>query len=372
MPKIVIFRTGRHTSMQGDTLDFSEADMTASCAAYDPVVHEAPLVVGHPKDTAPAYGWVQGLAMDGADVAADCDQVNPDFAELVKGGAFKKVSASWYAPNHPANPKPGVYYLRHVGFLGAQPPAIKGLKAVDFAEDDGEVVTIEFAEVRPWQRASGWRSVAALFRGLRDMLVEQQGAEKAEAMLPAYSIDNLLTLSEAEANADAPDSPAFSEPQQTEEPPVGQNTQPDAAELKRQADELARQQADFAEKQTAFRRDQNAAFLDGLVAQGRPLPIPKDNLLNFMEAISANALVVDFAEGKKPVADTFREILKAIPATVDFSERAPGTPGEDPDAAEDPSDVANRALDYQESQRAKGIIISTTDAVAYVEKERKK
>lgn len=370
MPEIEIFRVGSHTAMQGVTLDFSEAALAAACAAYVPGTHEAPLVIGHPKDTAPAWGWVKGLRMEGGVVLANCGQVNPDFAELVRKGSFKKRSASWYHPDNPANPKPGTYYLRHVAFLGAQPPALKGLKDVDFAED-GDVVTVEFSEVRPWQRASGWRSVAALFRGLRDTLVEQQGAEKAEAMLPATSIDTLLTLSEAEANADTPDSPAFSEPQQTKEPPVGQNTQPDAAELKRQTEELARQQADFAERQAKFRHDQNAAFLDNLVAQGRPLPIPKDDLLNFMEAISADTLVVDFAEGQRPAADTFREILKAIPATVDFRERAPGTPGED-NGGEDPSDVAHRALDYQESQRAKGIMISTTDAVAHVEKEGKK
>lgn len=365
MPKIVIFRTGRHTSMQGDTLDFSEADMAASCAAYDPAVHEAPLVVGHPKDTAPAYGWVKGLAMDGADVAADCAQVNPDFAELVKSGAFKKVSASWYAPSHPANPKPGVYYLRHVGFLGAQPPAIKGLRAVEFAEDDNQVVTVEFGEASD-------RSMAGLFRTLREFFLSEYGADKADKALPAWEVNWLNDQVAREAAQAEGAAPAFSEPQQTKDTNVGPNTQPDPAELKRQADDLARQQADFAERQTKFRRDQNAAFLDGLVAQGRPLPMAKDDLLNFMEAIGGDALVVDFAEGQRPAADTFREILKAMPATVDFSERAPGTPGADPDAAADPTDLAHRALEYQEAQAAKGITISTTDAVAHVQKEAAK
>ncbi len=51
---------------------------------------------------------------------------------MVKAGRFKSRSASFYHPDNPNNPKPGVYYLRHVGFLGAQPPAVKGLKAVEF------------------------------------------------------------------------------------------------------------------------------------------------------------------------------------------------------------------------------------------------
>ncbi|MFS2072756.1 hypothetical protein ACEN9D_28795 [Pseudomonas sp. CT11-2] len=39
---------------------------------------------------------------------------------------------------------PGVYYLRHVGFLGAQPPAVKGLRPIELAE--GEPGVIEFSE----------------------------------------------------------------------------------------------------------------------------------------------------------------------------------------------------------------------------------
>lgn len=40
---IHIFRPGRHTAMQGQSLDFSEADLAATAAAYNPALHEAPL-----------------------------------------------------------------------------------------------------------------------------------------------------------------------------------------------------------------------------------------------------------------------------------------------------------------------------------------
>lgn len=356
MPKIEIFRAGTHTAMQGVTLDFSEDKLAAACAAYDPALHEAPLVVGHPTATAPAYGWVKGMGMDGTSVVADCDQVNPDFAELVRAGTFKKVSASWYGPTHPANPKPGIYYLRHVGFLGAQPPAIKGLRAVDFAEDDGEVVTVEFGETAE-------RSMAGLFRTLREFFLAEYGAEKADQALPAWEVNWLNDQVVRDATqADA--APSFSE-YPNKEPSVA--TDPTPAELKAQAEKLAKDQADFAERQATFRREQNGAFLDSLVADGRPLPMPKDDLLNFMEAISPDGMVVDFAEGRKPAVDVFKALLKGMPATVDFSERAPATPGGD--TATDPADVARRALDFQEAQARAGNVISTTDAVAHVQKE---
>lgn len=152
MPTSVIhlFKPGTHTAMSGAQLDFSESDLAAMVAAYDINKHEAPICIGHPKDDAPAYGWVQGLRMAADGPEAIPHQVNADFAELHKSGAFKKISASFYPPASPHNPVPGVYYLRHVAFLGAQPPAIKGLRAprLDFAELD-DCVCIEFAEPDP-------------------------------------------------------------------------------------------------------------------------------------------------------------------------------------------------------------------------------
>ena len=61
---IHIFRPGRHTSMQGATIDFGEGDLIATAKAYDPTRHEAPLVIGHPRADAPAWGWVGGLTAD--------------------------------------------------------------------------------------------------------------------------------------------------------------------------------------------------------------------------------------------------------------------------------------------------------------------
>lgn len=126
---IHIFKPGRHVAMSGAALNFTESDLQASAAAYDPAIHEAPLVIGHPKVDAPAYGWVKSLAAGGDGLNIEPHQVNPDFAEMFASGAFKKVSASFYAPDSPCNPVPGVYYLRHVGF-GAQPPAVKGCVAL--------------------------------------------------------------------------------------------------------------------------------------------------------------------------------------------------------------------------------------------------
>jgi len=85
-------------------------------------------VLGHPKTTPHEYASVKGLRkkiIDGVAVleAFFCN-VNPNFEQAVKAGRYKKRSASFSADGH----------LLHVGFLGALPPAVKGLSEVAFSE----------------------------------------------------------------------------------------------------------------------------------------------------------------------------------------------------------------------------------------------
>ena len=56
--------------------------------------------------------------------------------DYVKNGLYKKVSASFYSPESKINPEPGKWSLRHVAMLGAQPPAVKGLKGFAYSEED--------------------------------------------------------------------------------------------------------------------------------------------------------------------------------------------------------------------------------------------
>lgn len=131
---VEIFKAGRHTADDGQTLDFSPSDIRSMASTYNPAMREAPLVVGHPQSNLPAYGWVKGLeATDDGRLMMRAGQVEPAFAQMVQDGRFKKRSASFYHPSSPGNPRPGQWYLRHVGFLGAQPPAVSGLKDIQFA-----------------------------------------------------------------------------------------------------------------------------------------------------------------------------------------------------------------------------------------------
>ena len=78
-----IFRAGTYQAMAGQSITLTPADLAATAAAYDPARHEAPLVVGHPVDNGPAWGWVSGLSADGADLSATPRDVAAEFAEAV-------------------------------------------------------------------------------------------------------------------------------------------------------------------------------------------------------------------------------------------------------------------------------------------------
>lgn len=311
--------------MAGQTLDFTEADLAATVAAYDPALSEAPIVVGHPRHDAPAYGWVRALRINPAGhIDADPHQVDPAFAEMVSAGRFKRVSASFYAPDAPANPKPGVYYLRHVGFLGAQPPAVKGLRTPEFA--DGEAGVVEFAE---WDNASLWR-------GLRDWLLAKFGSADADKAVPGYLVQSVeqgaqdeLRQSAAQAPTSNP-APAFAE-EPTMTPEQIAAIQAENARLKADAEALRRSQAEM--RRNALHAE-NVAFAERLGSEGRLAVAHQPVIVAALDALGSGEQPIEFGEGaaRQPLAAAVRDVLARLPQSVEFGEvatgaRAVGTPG---------------------------------------------
>lgn len=129
-----IFRAGTHVAMNGTPITFSEQDLKRTVEAYKQTIWSAPLVIGHPiADHAPSHGDVVRMFVDGSALYAEAE-VDSELIDLVRGGRYTNRSASFYAPLQSSNPVPGTYYLRHVGFLGAQPPAVKGMAPLGFGE----------------------------------------------------------------------------------------------------------------------------------------------------------------------------------------------------------------------------------------------
>ncbi|EBU7264652.1 peptidase [Salmonella enterica subsp. enterica serovar Oranienburg] len=334
MNLIHIFRAGTHTDMHGRRINFSDADLNEIAQNYNPALHEAPIVVGHPKTDAPSYAWVSGIKKDRDGLKAEPRDIDPQFAELVKNRRYSKVSASFYCPESPGNPTPGKYYLRHVGFLGAQPPAIKGLKQVSFAEDEEGVV--EFAD---WSL----QTTATLFSRIRDFFISQFGLEKADSVMPDYLIDSLRDDATRTTTADV--TPAFSDPvgipAEDAIQPVAEKPAPtppedtavdkelqvkleqENADLKRQLDERNKAEA---QRVATERHNANVAFADSLVSDARLAPAGKGLVVAVLDALGDGESPVSFSENgsEQPLVEAFKAQMQKARPLLDFGEVATG------------------------------------------------
>lgn len=274
---IEVFRAGTRAADDGTVYTITEADVAAAAAAYDPALHEAPLVVGHPASNHPAYGWVAGLQAQGGVLLTSHRQVEPQFAEMVQAGRFKKRSASFYAPTDPSNPKPGVWYLRHVGFLGAQPPAVKGLKDVAFSEAAGAV---NFSQPITHPQEQSTMKTA-------EQLQQELDAEKERS-----------AALERERNAE-----------------------------KTRADENARQVASFSEAEKARTHAAHVSFAEAQVKVGTVLPKDQGTVVAVLDSLAA-AQPVSFSEGgaTKTVSavEFVKGLIEAAKPKVAFGEHLPG------------------------------------------------
>ena len=130
---IQIFRAGTHTPGSGIPITFDNSALESIATLYNTGISKAPLVLGHPADNKPAFGEVRALIARAGKLYAHA-MPNQELMDMVRGGFYKNVSASFYAPSHPSNPMPGMWFLRHLGFLGAHPPAVNGMEPLSFSE----------------------------------------------------------------------------------------------------------------------------------------------------------------------------------------------------------------------------------------------
>jgi hypothetical protein len=351
---VEVFRPGTFTPMAGAPISFTSDDLKALAEGYDAEAHPAPAVVGHPKTDDPAFAWAKAFRWD-ADrlrLLADLGEIEPAFGEAVSAGRYKRVSLSLFTPDAPHNPRPGQYYPKHIGFLGAAAPAVSGLRPVQFAGDEAGVATFEFAD------ATALRDVAGLFRSMRDFFIEKFGLDAADKALPAWTINWVDDAADRGPpdHGRMPDFAAAPEaPSPETESDMTQRPAADAASLDARSADLDRRERELA-------HGDNVAFAERLVSEGRLLPALKDKavaLLDGLSPVGAARLEVSFAEGGETKtglgADLLKSLLAAQPAisfgaldtgegpgvAVEFS--VPAGMAVDPASA----DIHNKAMAHQ-------------------------
>ena len=315
-------------------IEFSESVLKSIVDNYDPALHEAPIVKGHPQGNGPAYGWVAGVALSDSGIEATTKQVDANFAEEVKNGRFKKISSSFYRPDSPYNPTPGSYYLRHIGLFGDTPVVAKAGRDAEFSEQETEsdYVYVDFSELTELAENS-W-SIAQMGRSLREWMIEKFGIDEADKVVPAYVAENLEDAARHPVDKESVVSD-FSEPnknqssKQTKEKPVA-DTDGNAEFAEKQAQfekdqkELAAKQKKFAAEQMKQVRAENVSFCESMVAKS-----PGDDrqaqalaLLN-SASVEAHADFAEFAEADDAQVsqrDLMKQFMKGLPDAVNFGE----------------------------------------------------
>jgi hypothetical protein len=290
---VEIFSGGQQTDSNGTVHD-GDAMIDRAVQTFDIDHHEPPAVVGHPKDNAPAYAWVNALKSGITDgvkrLYARFTDVVPEFEAAVKSGSYKKRSASFYPDGR----------LRHVGFLGAMPPAVKGLKNIAFGDDDGQCIAFEFTSTQPLQKE-------------RPM--------KFSEFLSAINIFKKMGGKDEEIDMIAPPAPASPDGKQFSEADV------EAAKKAAAEETETRVRAEFAEKQkgeTKKRRDEKVAtWVEDKVAAGIIPPAIRDGgLVTFMQGLPDD--LIQFAEGqeKQSGLDWFKGFLDTLGESPLFAEIA--------------------------------------------------
>jgi cation transport regulator ChaB len=130
---IEIFKNGKQIDSDGVEHNGDEL-IDKALKNFNLSQHQPPVVIGHPKNDDPAYAWVSELKDsiidDGTRVLlAKFKDVVPEFEDVIKKGLYKTRSASFYPDGT----------LRHVGFLGGMPPAVKGLQNLKFEDVDNYI-----------------------------------------------------------------------------------------------------------------------------------------------------------------------------------------------------------------------------------------
>jgi len=343
MDLIEIFKAGAHTDSSGDTREWTAKDLEEIASLYDPAKHEAPIVIGHPEHDSPAYGWVESLKVEGGKLLAKVKDVADEFKDWVGRGLYKKISIALYPD----------LSLRHVGFLGAMPPAVKGLKQAMFSEKPAWEIETDLGTLPNFSHGmnsndKNWEvspevSIAAApvpkdseresnkggikmtvkewFEKMKGLFAE---AEKELSPTPISLIGAPLTpapplaaqFSEAEVNAKVEEAKrlAFAE----------------VETLKREkAEAEAKVKAKVKEIETKARKDEIHAFCEALAKEGKLIPAwqkmgIEEFLFNLGEADVGDGLKPFlFAEGhEKTRSQWFIDFLAEIPKVVTFKEVA--------------------------------------------------
>jgi len=335
MPKTIegveIFATGKHRG--SEVINITDNDLAEMVNSFNELSgaggFQPVLKLGHDdvqkffgaRKGAPNLGFVEKLRIEGSKILADFTNVPDALFDLIKSRRFNSVSIEMF-PKTEFNGKQFKNVLTAVALLGAELPAVKGLK---------DLAATLFTE-----------EVESGFEGEKIELKEQD-------MPATYNQEQLDALVEAavaktkdEVRAEFTDQVATI----TEE-------RDDAVNGQKTAEDALRTFEDDTRKSNA------AAMVDKAIEDGKLLPKQKDAALAFALNLSGT---VKLGNEEKSLTVLFNEFIDGLPTKVELGEKGSGGSKETFSTAASEVDVKARAKqaekDGMDYATARNIVLS--------------
>lgn len=255
MKPIAVFKAGTHIDANGVPRTYSQEQVDAIAANYDPQKWTAPLVENHPEDDQPSFGKTAAAFVDDDGVLKVLPRdVTEGFAQKVNRGDYVGVSVCLFPPGHEKNPIGDRHYLKHIGFVTPDlEPGVKDLPLPRFT----------------------------------------QGKEG----LIYFTMPISMKTNDSNTN-----------PTQAEKSPTQQSTTTQTEDFATRQRELDQREQRLKDQEAKLKKQEVEAFCNGLVKEGRLLPVDQDNMVAYLCAEPSQ--VIAFTKGKETVQIKGEEWLR--------------------------------------------------------------
>jgi|GEM_PF-4489428 len=318
---VEVFSVGQHKGRE-----FSSEDLQRIVDNFNATREEIkpPMKTGHRNTIAnssgmPALGWVTNVYTDGNKIKADFENVPAKIGDLIKAGAYRRVSIE-LLPEY--TDTEGELYndvLVGVALLGSELPQVKNLEDVDsvfsgdFAEDienEKEVFTMEYNHNDEGGENVEFEEIVSAIEGLS----EEEKLELAEAC-------------------------EFTSEEETEE-----ESEEEVSEFSDEVQaELEKRDQKIRELERKHREQRINEFIDSAVQEGKLLDKQTDSVREILEVPTVD----EFSEESEALIDKVEGFINSLQPQVDTDEYTSKEGGVDP-AEEEGEMPADKAKELSE------------------------
>lgn len=130
---LTLLAAGVYPLSKNEQVRFDESALGRMAGVFNGMkpARPAPVVIGHPADDTPSYGTVNFLRVIDGSLVGYTEDLSENFRSGMGDGLYPRYAARFFGPDNPDNPAPGIWFLKHVGFMGPVPPAVRGFLDTD-------------------------------------------------------------------------------------------------------------------------------------------------------------------------------------------------------------------------------------------------